>query len=318
MAPFRLTARMRTSPTQSPEDVIEEYEECAMHFKEDLGEFLARFGKLWRRAHRYGVDDMDGISRLISLLPSTWQQWARMTSRDYIFYRRPRFVYTGDFLRFLGEIQLCYTVYKHAPLGPYILPGDPIPAGGSILPGQPSIMPGMMPPSPWPVTWGHRARYDAEAGPSRPLSGERRWSPLRWSPVRIPEAQAPMGRATATDTSAKRRRRGKAPARTPIDLNDQPATVGTGRLQPLPAIPRVSPVERTSPVSFHLPTSEELKFNAWIVSHFDEMTRGRYRPGGSRMTAIIISSSDDEDFEEEPEEGPTCKSEVSVTKPTTP
>ncbi|KAG6397661.1 hypothetical protein SASPL_143831 [Salvia splendens] len=181
----------------------------------------------------------------------------------------------------------------------------------------------MMPTSPWPITWGHRALYDAEAGPSQPLSDERRWSPLRWSPVRIPEAQEPMGRATAKDTSAKRRRRGKAPARTPIDLNDQPATVGTGRLQPLPAIPHVSPIERTSPVSvFHPPTSEELNFNGWIFSHFDEMTRGRYRPGGSRMTAIIISIYDDEDSEEEPEEdpkeGPTCKSEASVTKPTAP
>ncbi|KAG6414453.1 hypothetical protein SASPL_127175 [Salvia splendens] len=82
-------------------------------------------------------------------------------------------------------------------------------------------------------------------------------------------------------------------------------------------------VEGTSSVSvYHPPTSEELKFNAWIFSHFDEMTRGRYRPGGSRMTAIVISSSDYKDIEEEPEEEPeeglTCKSEASVTKPTTP
>ncbi|KAG6387244.1 hypothetical protein SASPL_152431 [Salvia splendens] len=103
-------------------------------------------------------------------------------------------------------------------------------------------MPGMMPPSPWPITRGHKARYEPEAGPSRPLSDER-----RWSPVRIPEAQAPMEHATTTDTSAKRPRRGKAPACTPIDLNDQPATVGIGRLQLLSVTPRVSPVEGTSP-----------------------------------------------------------------------
>ncbi|KAG6385429.1 hypothetical protein SASPL_154264 [Salvia splendens] len=177
----------------------------------------------------------------------------------------------------------------------------------------------MMPPSPWPVTRAHRARYEAEAGPSRPLPDERRWSPLRWAPVRIPEAQTPMEHATTTDTSAKRHRQGKAPACTLTDLNNQPCTVGTDRLQPLSTTPRVSPAEGTSPVSvYHPPTSEELKFNAWIFSHFDEMTRGRYRPGGSRMTAIVISSSDDEDIEEEPEEDMTCKSEASVTKPTTP
>ncbi|KAG6394203.1 hypothetical protein SASPL_144784 [Salvia splendens] len=66
----------------------------------DDDEFVAHFDTLWRAAQEFGVTELDGIEKLIELLPDSWKEWAERTARRYTWHEPVTDDMVGDMAGF--------------------------------------------------------------------------------------------------------------------------------------------------------------------------------------------------------------------------
>ncbi|KAG6431850.1 hypothetical protein SASPL_103418 [Salvia splendens] len=62
--------------------------------------FVAHFDTLWRAAQEFGVTELDGIEKLIELLPDSWKEWAERTARRYTWHEPVTDDMVGDMAGF--------------------------------------------------------------------------------------------------------------------------------------------------------------------------------------------------------------------------
>ncbi|KAG6415937.1 hypothetical protein SASPL_123356 [Salvia splendens] len=60
----------------------------------------AHFDTLWRAAQEFGVTELDGIEKLIELLPDSWKEWAERTARRYTWHEPVTDDMVGDMAGF--------------------------------------------------------------------------------------------------------------------------------------------------------------------------------------------------------------------------
>ena len=102
-----MARRIRTPRRSDPLEAQQKLKAYRVYRKKDnvpMLEFVARFDTLWKAVHEFEVTELDGIEKLIELLPNSWKEWATTTSKRYTWYQDESDDMKGDLKGFRKAI----------------------------------------------------------------------------------------------------------------------------------------------------------------------------------------------------------------------